>query len=316
MNQQRNWVGSSAVPGVLGVSPFSDPCKEWMALTGRAPELTKAKEEFFAYRKALEPYVRQIAETKFGLRIIEQNVRYTDKAMDYLRAEIDFEAEDTNGEIVNGEIKTVHPWAAKGWGPSGSDDFPVYVAAQTQTALTVRDRKRAVVIACIGFDDHRLYNCNRDDDVCGVIRSKVDAFWNGHVLPGIAPEPTTLENVKLLYPRSAAVTKQAPDEIVAYLNRLVVLDAQQAMIDFDRDVPKLRITEYFGEADTLVDQNGQIIATWKSPKDSLKTDWEQIARDMMRPLPVEARKSLIDTHTKAHPNSRRLLNKLKNERKQ
>jgi hypothetical protein len=58
-----------------------------------------------------------------------------------------------------------------------------------------------------------------------------------------------------------------------------------------------------GDAEVLVGPDGRPLVTWKSAKDSAKTDWEALAREL------GATAEQIAAHTETKPGSRRFLPK-------
>lgn len=298
--QVRNWIGGSAIAGIMGVSPFSTPLEEFLEITGQAPGVSDRQRKFFDRRKSLEPYLRQVLKDERGVEPFAVNVRHADPELPFLRAELDFEYTHGTDE-VNGELKTVHPRAAHLWGESDTDQVPVYVAAQVQHGLMVKRRRYALVVAAIGFDEFRFFPMERDEEVIAALRSGGADFWRNHIEPLSPPAPTSAEQAALLWPRSKAVSKTATPEVIAALEAYVQRRAEMDGAEASAGEAKLIVQNFLGEADTLVDPNGKPLATWKANKDSVVLDKDALAA---------AHPDIVEKFSKTRPGARPFLQKL------
>ena len=307
----RPWIGSSSIAGILTLSPLSTPLQEYQKMVGEAPELVAADDEFFRRRKALEPYVREVVEQRTRIRITEQNIRYEDPASPFLRAEIDFEGIDLeDGSEVNGEIKTVHPFAAREWGESGSDAYPIHVAAQVQFGMMIRPKPRAVLIACVGFDDFRRYDALPDPEIAARLRADAVSFWADHVVPRVPPAPVSVEDMRRRYVVSKAKPVDATDEVFGMLEQHALACGEASRAETQAEALKLEIQKFIADHDTLM-HHGRVVATWKSSKDGTVTDWKALSAEASEILNSEQWGALLRKHTRTRPGNRPFLNKLK-----
>lgn len=260
LSQDRGYIGGGNIAGILGLSPFKTPLDEYLTITGQADAPSAEDEIFFARRKALEPFAADAFQQKTGVQIVLRNERYVDSLAGFLRAEIDFETSDDR----NGETKTVQAYAAKYWGPDGTDECPVYVTAQAMWGLGFKpSRKYAYVHALVGLDEDRIYLIERDDVTIAAMREKAIAFWNSHVLTGVAPDPVTLDDALRLFPEDRGNSIEADAEMLILLNELREKD--QALKSLEKDVAAMkdRARIYMGEHASLC-LEGKPLATWKA----------------------------------------------------
>ena len=183
-----------------------------------------------------------------------------------------------DGEEHNAEIKTVSPFAAKAWGEQDTDEIPLYYAAQVMHGLMVKPRKRAIVAALIGVDDLRLHQIERDEETIAAIRAKEVEFWR-RVQERDAPEPTTADDVKWLYARDGGIVMEADEELVRLCEEIRQGKDIAKQCDARIETLSTRLKCAMGHASTLIYQ-GQRLATWKSNKDSVKTDWQAAYLDL------------------------------------
>jgi len=268
---KRYWIGSSDIAAIMGISPFTTPLQAWMKITGQAPELEAEELEFFAGRKALEPYVIQKLGSKFGVIPCAQNMRYSHPDFPFCRAEIDAEEHDANYEI-----KTVHPSRAQDWGDA-YDSFPIYVAAQTQFGLAVRPKRRAYATPCIGFDIVKRYEVEPDLEVQQSMLSAADLFWHVHVLPKVPPPPRTIEDCLSLFPKSMRDPILATDEIYEHVVQMKRLSDSIKQFEQEKDSHSFAVRSFMGACDELIRQGVGKIATYRSNKDTEVVEWEAIA---------------------------------------
>ena len=308
---RSDFIGSSDAAAVLNISPWKSPFRLYQEKIGAfVEEVTPAKRRLFSRGHRWEPVVvemlvDELLDRGHDVQIIGRNARYQDPEFPFLACELDLELL-IDGEETNAEMKTVHPFAAKGWGEEGTDEIPIYYAAQGMHGLMVKPRRRCVFAALIGADDLRVHQIERDEETISAIRAKEVEFWR-RVQDRDAPEPTTADDVKWLYARDGGEVMEADDALVILVDNLRA--KKQALKHYETSVEHLstQIKCRMGDAATLLFQ-GQKIATWKSNKDSRTTDWKAAFSDLCITANVgELCGQMIERHTTTRPVARPLL---------
>ena len=277
-DDRSQFIGGSDVSAIIGISPWKSPHQLYIEKIGASVEdPTPAKRRIFARGKRWEPVVVEMLIDELEHRghavgIINRNTRYADHEHRFLRAEIDLELL-LDGEHVNAEMKTVHPFAAKEWGDPGSDEIPLHYAAQCMHGLMVTGRRLCIVAALIGADDLRIHRIERDDETIAAMRTRELEFWR-RVQERDAPPPETSDDVKWLYAKDCGIVMEADDDLQAQVTHLAGLKAEAKRIESAAEAAATRIKCAMGHASTLIYQ-GRKIASWKSNKESTKTDWQQ-----------------------------------------
>lgn len=280
MPDRKTFLGGSDFAAVLGVSPWHTPVELWKLKTGRtepAP-VNPVRERQFARGKKLEPVVLDMVLDKLRERghqveLIARNQRYIDPTYPFLSVEIDFEL-ILDGELVNGDAKTVTGFARKKWGEEDSEDVPIEYAAQFMGGLMVcpGQRRRCLVAALIGLDDVAIYWVTRDDETIAGMRHKLVDFWINHVLADVPPDPLKFSDIKELFPLDNGRTVEASPEVAEKVEELRKLGIQIRMLDARRDELKLDIGQYI-EPFAQLTKAGRLIATFKAHSEcSLDTD--------------------------------------------
>lgn len=219
---RRGFLGGSDIAAMLGVSPWKTPYQLWEEKMGMQDETedSEQRSKILKRGKRLEPVVMEMLQDEYDLIITDRNVVHVDAEYDWMRAEIDFEYLLADGSTGNGDVKTVHPYAAKDWGDSGTDQVPPYYVAQFQWGMMVKPRNVCAVAGLIGSDDLRLYYVPRDEELISIIRERAIHFWNNHVLAGVPPPAQSKEDAERILSRFDGISVVASDDLrkkIAYL---------------------------------------------------------------------------------------------------
>lgn len=304
---RTKFIGGSDAAAILGVSPWKSAFQLYQEKVGAlVEEITPAKQRIFARGHRWEPVVvemliDELQDRGHDVKIIARNARYIDREFPFISCEIDLELA-IDGEECNSDMKTVHPFAAKDWGEQGSDEIPIYYAAQGMHGLMVKPRRRCIFAALVGADDLRIHQIERDEETIAGIRAKEVAFWQ-RVQDRNPPNPQTADDVRWLYAKDAGTVAEADDELMRLVGELYYLKNSAKLAENEIDKVSTQIKLAMGDAAILV-YEGKVIATWKNNKPSQKTDWRAVVDEHRPPM------SLIEHHTKTVAGNRPLLLKL------
>ena len=252
------YIGGSDAAAILGVSPWQTAYQLWAEKTGLVVRQTSPQQEkVFARGKRLEPVVLQMFEDETGLPVQKCNQRYQDPEYPFLAAEIDGETGDENIDA-----KTAQPFARHLWGDAGTDEIPIYYAAQFMHGLMVTGRKVCHVAAMIGLDDFRVFRVERDEELIQVIRQKELAFWE--LVQSQMPPPIETEaDAASVWPQSILATEQVDASVAMAVVELKAI--KSSMKELEQREAQLRdaILPHFRDAEAI-EYGGQVLATWKT----------------------------------------------------
>lgn len=289
---RSKFLGGSDAAAILGLSPWKTPFQLWQEKSGLYTEdVTPAKQRIFNRGKRWEPVVvemlvDELQDRGHDVQVIARNERYQDPEHSFLAAELDLELL-VDGEELNGEMKTVHPFAAKDWGEEDSDEIPVYYAAQVMHGLMIKPRRRAIVAALIGADDLRIHFVERDDVTIAAMRQHEVAFWE-RVLNETPPEPTSAEDVRRMFQRDNGTTIECDSAVLEAVQRLKDVKSAAKALESEEEMLATRIKLAIGEATTLA-YMGQPLATWKNQitrridTKALEAAYPDIAEEFRKP---------------------------------
>jgi len=254
---RRKYLGGSNAAAIMGVGATYDGIQQtpytcYQAKVGETPEdMSPGRQLFLSRRKRWEGPIVEMLREEFAGNIIAVNRRYVDPEFDFLAAEIDFEWADENGEIQNGEIKTVSPFAFgehHGWGEAGSGDIPVHYAAQVLHGLSVTGRQTCIIAALAGLDTMIFYRIDRDEETIAWMRERMAIFWQEYVLPRHPPDPVNLSDVMAYSLRLRGKPVEIDDAIFERLGQLRNLRETAKIMDGDESQIKFEILDFIRRA--------------------------------------------------------------------
>lgn len=266
---RSKFIGGSDVAAVLGVSPWTSPYELWMQKTHRAPKEapTPEQQKRFDRGHRLEPVVvdmlvDRLRDEGHEVEVIARNARYIDPEHPFMACEIDFELM-LDGEHVNGDCKTVHPFASKKWGEEGTDEVPIEYATQFMQGLGITGRQRCIVATLIGMDDLLVYWVERDEDTIAGIRNRVCEFWNDCVLADVEPDPIDFDDCKAIYQKANGASIEAEPEVRDAVLRLAGVKEQIKALEEEEEALQFKIVDFM-RPHSLLTSNGAEIASWKN----------------------------------------------------
>ncbi len=255
---RATYIGGSDAAAILGVSPWQSRYQLWAQKTGLVSiQADPAKEKIFARGKRLEPVILQMFEDESGLKVEHRNRRFQDSEYPFLAAEIDGETDNENIDA-----KTAQPFARHLWGEPGSDEIPIYYAAQFMHGLMVTGRNICHVAAMIGLDDFRIFKIQRDDELIALIREKELEFWE--LVQSQTPPPIeTAEDALSVWPISHLETRSVGAAVADAIADLKIVKAQIKGLEAREEALRNTILPSFEDAEAI-EHEGRILATWKT----------------------------------------------------
>ena len=271
--ERMGFIGGSDVPAILGLSKWASPFDIWLVKTGRPPRvaITPEQQKRFDRGHRLEPIVlsmlvERLRDEGHEVRVLRRNKRYVDKQYPFMRAEIDFELR-LDGEHVNGDCKTVHPFAFKNWGDEFSDEVPVMYAAQFMHGLGVTGRKRCLCATLLGLDDLLIYWIERDEVTIEAMRARVAQFWHECVIADVEPDPIDFDDCYAIYEHSNGGRIEATSEVRDAVYALAEVRRKLKALGHQEEELKFLIADYM-RPNAFLGMGKLDIATWKEQSDS------------------------------------------------
>lgn len=259
---RRTYLGSSDVAAILGISPWSTPSAVYDAkVFGKKEVISEDKQKILMRGKRLEPYVLDMLTIEHDVELIHRGNRYLDRDHKFLAAEID--AETADGRNV--EAKTTGDFYDKSlWGEEGSDDVPIYYAAQCMHGMMCNGAQSTLLPVMLGIDDFRVYEIHRDESVIAAIKATELEFWD-RIQRRDPPPPTNAADVLRMFPSDNGTTAQATPDMVEVVNEWKAKKKEAKFIKGEIKDLEDQIKLFMLDATTL-SYGSRALLTWKEQK--------------------------------------------------
>lgn len=257
LQERRKYLGASESAAAIGESPWYSQLELYQSKKGVAPPIETTLPMMIG--TALEPICLEMFERERGVTVEGRQQQCVDEKHPWRRCTLDGWVAAERAIV---EAKTSGDY--KGWGEQGTDEIPLhYLYNVAHSFLAVPAALKAIFPVIIGRS-FRIYEVQRNDELCQLVDLAERAFWNDYVLKDLAPPPRNREDLKILYPRSLGITKLTTPEINVALQSLVETKEKIKGLKEVEETRSFEITSHIGNADTLVSESGVPLATFKS----------------------------------------------------
>ena len=262
-NDRSTFLGATDAASILGVSKWRTAVDVYLEKTGGLPQDTLAKmrrRSIVQKRgKILEPFIREMTIEKLRddgheVELIGTNERFQHKRYPFLMAEIDFRLR-VDGEVINADAKSVNQHNRSEWGDVGSDDVPIYYAAQFMQGLSLTPGKpqRCLAAALRSFDDVSIYWTKRDEVTIDAMHERMVRFWKDHVQKRRPPDPINFGDIRGLFPVEKPASIEIDEETRGRVEKLRELEQRAKTIAEAIEHEKFWIARYMGDHALLTD---------------------------------------------------------------
>lgn len=201
-------IGGSDIASILGISPWESRFSLWHRKAGLVPETPTNREMSWGHYH--EPTIaRWYGDTHPGARL-RRTGTWRNLERPWQLANPD--------RLMSGrqvlEIKTDR--TAEGWGPSGTDEIPVYYRAQVLWYLDALGWDVGRVAVLIGGSDPREYVIEWNEREASVMRTAAYGFWQSVVAgrrPDLDGHDATYRTVRALNPDVDDTEAEVPAEL-------------------------------------------------------------------------------------------------------
>jgi putative phage-type endonuclease len=297
-------LGGSDIGAVLGLSRYRSAMNVWMEKTERSA--SSADSLPLRFGLFAESFVASEYTLATGLTLVNHESAFIHPDHSYIHGHVDrlicsnptlfSEKGDLLADRIL-ECKTANPFTAHEWGDVGTDQVPLPYLVQCAWYLAITGLERADLAVLFGNADFRIYEIHRDLELEGMILDRAKTFWEQHVLADVAPPAQRESDYKQLFPRSEAKAIEASKETCELIKKLKTINEQ--INSYEQEVSNIKqsIMGQMKEAEVLTHQ-GQVLATWKSPKPSTRLDTKKLSLE---------RPELMEAYQVQIANSRRLV---------
>lgn len=264
----RRRIGASAVAAVLGLSPFRTPLEVYLEIT-EAYERPQPRPRRLEVGKEFEASVARLYSTFTGNKVRRHRRKLQHEKYPWLAGYIDRLVLHRRRPL---EVKIVDTFSRDQWGEDGTDEIPDWVKSQVAAYQVLGGYEIADVAALIGASDFRIFEVPKDEEFCEFMIDATHDFWHNFVLPRIAPPPSQLSDIRLLYGRDNGRVLTASPQLLEQLRDFKRLKGEIKARERQKAELEFAIKAAAGEAATIADPHGYPVATWRQNKPSTVLD--------------------------------------------
>jgi putative phage-type endonuclease len=285
---RTKYLGGSDIGAILGFSKYRTALDVWLEKTGRVVnEVDNLPVRFGSFA---EEFVASEYGTQTGYVLVHSEEGATHPRFPFMVGHIDRFVFDGTHDVDRGifhsdgsctashllECKTASPFNQSDWGELGTDEVPMSYLVQCLWYLAITNLERCDVAVLFGNSDFRIYEVYRDRELEDLIINKAAAFWVDHVVADLPPPAQCESDYHHLFKKEVTGKSVEADPMVCELTqKLQLLNSEIKSKELEISQIKQTIMGQMGEAEQLTYQ-GQVLATWKSPKQSYRLDGKRL----------------------------------------
>lgn len=275
---RKGGIGSSEIATIVGLNPWETPFQLWRRKKGLDPE----KEETFAMRAGhyLEDAVSKFFSDETGLEIIKSSADefvIVDAFRPYLRVSPD-RTYWLKGLPKNAQNKGILECKTTQMSID-PDDLPKHWFCQLQYQLGVARLESGSLAWLSSGREFGYKHLAFVEDFYRWLVDEADKFYQDCIVGSQVPDAVNAKDVLLKYDRHVeGKSVEATLDIINNVHELKVIKDEIAKLEARRDELESDIKMAFGDAEKLT-WEGDTIATWKAPKQSMKFDSKTFCKE-------------------------------------
>jgi len=243
---RREGLGGSDVAALFGLSPWKSPLQIYQDKIEppQPQEMTEWQKLGHVLEKnVLIPYYQEHYEG--DLSFPSTQLHRTHK---FMIGHIDGLVKNTTTLV---ECKNVGGYKnTDQWGEAESDMVPYPYLLQCQHYMEVFNASETHLVALFGGNKIETFVLKRNEKLIKKIIEKEKSFWENHVLKKIPPAPSTLNDIRLLFPyasalKEAVATSELLGEIWEYKARIEKLGSAEKEVQ----KTKIKLQNFMGNAE-------------------------------------------------------------------
>lgn len=274
LEERKTYVGGSDLGSILGINNFRTALDVYIEKTAEGIVEDTAGEAAY-WGTVLEDVVAGEYAKRTGLDIRTGPGLIRHSEYPFIACNIDYWVFDKGNRHIL-ECKTANQMKVSCWGEEGTNQIPESYLYQVVYYAAITGAIRVDIAVLIGGQDFRIYRYDKDEAMEAKLIKVAKKFWNEYILQKTPPKPTTSEDIAKLYPTSNGRIVKANDIILAKIETLQDLKSREKTIASDIANIQMDIKEYMKDGESLVDNVGNLYATWKEKLASRRIDTKKL----------------------------------------
>jgi putative phage-type endonuclease len=259
LRERKNYLGGSDLGAIAGLNPYRTALDVYLDKT--SDDIRCETSHAMRWGTLLEDTIaKEYAEVTGQTIEIEPNTIYH-HSMKFLGANIDRWVGDKEYVL---ECKTAGFTRGKEWGEEGTDQIPESYLVQVAYYAAICAVPKVDIAVLIGGQDFRIYTYERSKELEDKLIKIACNFWDNHIEKRIPPKCVSTRDTFNLFPQSNYHEIVAESNIIEKLQELKGAKEEESRIQNTIEKLKTDIQEFMRDYDVLIDNNGNVIATWKN----------------------------------------------------
>lgn len=265
LRERKNYIGGSELAAICGVSSFDKTALD-VYLSKVNPQLVELTKNDPNYEAAYwgtkqEEIIAERYAEECNVIIQKQPTLIRHPKYPFIACNIDRWV--GNKEYIL-ECKTAHFYKMKQWGDSGTDQIPESYLIQIAYYAAICDVPKVDIAVLIGGQDFRIYTYERNRELEDKLIKIACNFWYNQIEKRIPPKCVNTRDTFNLFPQSNYHEIVAESNILEKWEQLKAAKEEESRIQTTIEKLKTDIQEFMRDYDVLIDNQGNVIATWKN----------------------------------------------------
>jgi putative phage-type endonuclease len=259
LRERKNYLGGSDLGAIAGLNPYRTALDVYLDKT--SDDITEETNAAMRWGNLLEEAVAEGYSEDTGKMVWKWLQPIKHKEYPFLAANIDRWVGDREYVL---ECKTAGFNKAKEWGDLGTDNIPESYLVQVSYYAAICDVPKVDIAVLIGGNDFRIYTYERNKELEDKLIKIACNFWHNHIEKRIPPKCVNTRDTFNLFPESHHHEIVAESNIMDKWEQLKAARAEESRIADTIEKLKTDIQEFMRDYDVLIDNQGNVIATWKN----------------------------------------------------
>jgi putative phage-type endonuclease len=261
LRKRKNYLGGSDLGAIAGLNPYRTALDVYLDKTG--DDIAEDTNSAMHWGTLLEDVIAEEYGRISGCRIEQPSHPIIHSKYKFLGANIDRWVISSDLPYIL-ECKTAGFTKAKEWGEIGTDQIPESYLVQVAYYGAICDVPKVDIAVLIGGQDFRIYTYERSKELEEKLIKIACNFWYNHIEKRIPPKCVSTRDTFNLFPQSNYHEIVAEDNIVKKWEELKAAKEEESKIQDAIEKLKVEIQEFMRDYDVLIDNQGNVIATWKN----------------------------------------------------
>lgn len=226
----------------------------------------------------MEPVIGRLAEQRLNVQLTKVEEFRTHPKEQWLRSHFDFVGVE-NGETILVEAKNYNA-AVRSKFDGEAGIVPAADMAQLVHEAAVFGVRKIYLAVLFGGQEFFLHPFTISDEQKDELIKQMAVYW-GHVQTRQPLPPGSAEEAKAMFPTATPETTVLADSTLEELaSQLFRVNHDRKALETEEDRLKAAIQARMGNKAALVDIAGNVLATWKNDKASMKFDAKLFQQSM------------------------------------